>query len=95
MITNELYDQARASVCFRYKGREVPPTRFVAIGQGLYGQKLHVGHYGDIGRTVLEIEKHVAEQGYRIIGDRRDIYVNPPECNPVQKWQTIVRVPIG
>ncbi|MDF2714549.1 MAG: hypothetical protein K0R28_1474 [Paenibacillus sp.] len=95
LITHELYDEARASVCSRYKGQEVPPTRFVAIEQGLCAQKLHIGHYGDIGRTVLGIEKHVAEQGYRIIGDRRDVYVNLPECNPVEKWQTIVRVPIG
>jgi hypothetical protein len=95
LITIDLYEQARASVCAHYREQDVPRTRFVSVVQGLCAQKLHVGHYTDTWRTLREIEAHVEEQGYRITGDRREVYLNQPGCNPVEKWQTIVRVPIG
>ncbi|WP_158301605.1 GyrI-like domain-containing protein [Paenibacillus mesophilus] len=95
LITFELYEQARASVCARYKEQEVPETRFVGMEQGLCAQKLHVGPYRETWRTLREIEAHVEERGYRITGDRREVYLNQPGCNPTEKWQTIVRVPIG
>jgi hypothetical protein len=94
LITIDLYEEARRSFENNYKDSPAPRTEFVSIDQGLCAQKLHVGPYRDTLKTLDEMERQVSEQGYRIAGDHREIYLNPPVCNPVERWQTIVRVPL-
>ncbi|WP_409342513.1 hypothetical protein [Paenibacillus sp. MBLB4367] len=53
-----------------------------------------VGHYDDTEKTAQEIVSHISDMGYRVKGKTREIYLNQSNWNPVEKWQTIVRVPI-
>jgi hypothetical protein len=91
-ITFDFYEEARRSFAVNYKDSPAPLTDFVSINQGLCAQKLHYGPYRDTGKTLADIEQYVSELGYRIVGDRREIFLNPPMCNPIERWQTIVRV---
>jgi hypothetical protein len=94
LITINLYEEARRSFERNYKDSQAPQTEFVSIDQGLCAQKLHVGPYRETLKTLAVIERQVSELGYRIAGDHREIYLNLPVCNPVERWQTIVRVPL-
>lgn len=96
LIDYSLYEEARANVEKRYKNEIVPETKFVAMPQRLCVQRLHMGPYRETGRTVERIVEDIREQGYRVNGDRYEIYVNPPECQPTpNQWKTIVRMPVS
>ncbi|MFE5320324.1 GyrI-like domain-containing protein [Paenibacillus sp. NPDC056579] len=94
-ITQEMFDVAKAHVSKQLRGRPNPETRFIGAGSALCAQKLHVGHYRDTQTTVQEITAFVEEQGYRVKGNRTEIYLTPPmQCHPPETWRTIVRVEI-
>lgn len=94
-ITLEIYEEARANVEKNLRGQTVPRTKFVGEEFTMCAQKLHVGHYRDTLSTLQEIEDHIEEQGYRIKGNRREIYLTPAmQCHLPETWKTIVRVDI-
>ncbi|GGG68509.1 hypothetical protein [Paenibacillus radicis (ex Gao et al. 2016)] len=94
-ITSEIYEEARANVEKNLRGQTVPKTKFVVEDSTISAQKLHVGHYQDTLLTLQEIENYTEEQGYRIKGNRREIYLTPAmQCHLPETWKTIVRVEI-
>ncbi len=90
----ETFQEAIRNVRTKNKKVEFTEPSFVRISQGLCAQKLHLGHYEDTNKTAHEIHSYISEMGYIVRGERREIYLNPPNWNPVEKWQTIVRIPI-
>lgn len=95
-ITVEMFEEARARVQRNLRRNDIPETKFIGAKSVLCAQKLHVGHYRDTQITLQEIYDFVKEQGYKVKGNRREIYLNPAmaECHPPESWQTIVRVDI-
>lgn len=94
-ITLEIYEDARAKVEKNLRGQKIPETKFIVEESIMCAQKLHVGHYRDTQTTLQEIEKFIEEQGYRIKGNRREIYLTPAmQCHLPETWKTIVRVEI-
>lgn len=93
-VDEAMFQEAIGNVKAKNKKVDFLEPAFQRISQGLCAQKLHFGHYDDTEKTVQEIVKHISEKGYIVRGKTREIYLNPPNWNPVEKWQTIVRVPI-
>lgn len=94
-ITSEvLFQEALQNVRNKNKQVDFTVPRFEKVSQGLCAQKLHFGHYRDTEKTVQEIVNHITEKGFHVRGPIREIYMNVPGWNPVENWQTIVRVPI-
>jgi hypothetical protein len=93
-INQELVDEAIHNVRVRNKGVDFTAPAFKRMSQGLCAHTLHLGHYNEIVSTESKIINTVGSQGYRSRGETREIYMNPPNWNPVEKWQTIVRIPI-
>lgn len=94
IITFDMYEQARAYVCKKYKNiQTVPETNLVQMEQGMCAQMLHHGYHKDSYKTFDEIKEYVNHNGFKIRGDRREILVNWCSPNP-DRWTTIVRVPI-
>lgn len=94
LVDEETFQEAIRNVRAKNKKVDFTEPSFQRISQGLCVQKLHLGHYDDTNITAHEIQSHVSEKGYLVKGETREIYLNPPNWNPVEKWQTIVRVPI-
>lgn len=95
LVDRAMYQEARHCVEERYRKESVPETSLVVISQGLSVQMLHVGHYREVGRTIEAIHAFTAANGYEICGDRRQIYVNAPDCYPTpDRWESIVRFPV-
>lgn len=93
-IDELLVDEAIHNVRIKNKGVEFLVPSFRRISQKLCAHTLHLGHYDEIVNTEDHIIKTVSSQGFRSRGKTREIYMNPPTWNPVEKWQTIVRIPI-
>ncbi|WP_337589423.1 GyrI-like domain-containing protein [Paenibacillus contaminans] len=93
-IDQLLVDEAIRNVRIKNKGVEFLAPSFRRISQRLCAHTLHLGHYDEIANTEDHIIKTVSSQGFRSRGKTREIYMNPPTWNPVEKWQTIVRIPI-
>lgn len=94
-INMEIYEEARTKVEKNLRGQKIPETKFIGVESILCAQKLHVGHYRDTQSTFKEIEDYVKEQGLRIKGDRREIYLTPAMmCHLPETWKTIVRVEV-
>jgi hypothetical protein len=54
----DVYEEARKLIEKRYKDTYVPRTSLRRIKQGLYLQKLHVGHYRDYERTLQDLIRY-------------------------------------
>jgi hypothetical protein len=95
LIDFNMYDEARKTIVKKYRNVNVPETRLIRIEQGLCLQKLHVGHYRDSERTFYELLDYAESKGYKVIGDRREIYLNQPMCQPSpDSWETIIRIQV-
>ncbi|XEC95899.1 GyrI-like domain-containing protein [Paenibacillus tarimensis] len=93
-INQLLVDEAVHNVRNKNKGVDLCVPSFKRISQGVCAHTLHLGHYDKIASTESKIINTVGSQGYRCRGETREIYMNHPNMNLVEKWQTIVRVPI-
>ncbi|MDF2571678.1 MAG: hypothetical protein K0R55_3282 [Sporomusa sp.] len=94
-ITVEIFEEAKACVQRNLRNK-IPQIKFIGANSILCAQKLHVGHYRDTQQTLQEINSFVKEQGYKVKGNRREIYLTPAmaDCHPPDSWKTIVRVEI-
>jgi hypothetical protein len=94
-ITWDMFEEAKYRAANNLRGTNVPVTRLVGTESVLCAQKLHVGHYRDTHSTYEQIAAYVEQQGYRVAGDRREIYLTPAmQCHAPETWRTIVLVEI-
>ncbi|WP_337102601.1 GyrI-like domain-containing protein [Paenibacillus sp. YIM B09110] len=96
-ITVEMFEEARTCVQRNLRNNMLPETKLIGVKSVLCAQKLHIGHYRDTQITLQEIYDFVEEQGYKVKGNHREIYLTPAmaDCHPPETWKTIVRVEIG
>ncbi|SEC18268.1 GyrI-like domain-containing protein [Paenibacillus sp. GP183] len=94
-ITVEIFEEAKACVQRNLRNK-IPQIKFISANSALCAQKLHVGHYRDTHLTLQEINNFAKEQGYKVKGNRREIYLTPAMADiyPPESWKTIVRVEI-
>jgi hypothetical protein len=94
-ITKEMYEEAKFRVEKKMSKENLPIINFLDEKATLCAHKLHVGHYKDTKNTLQEIKDYVENQGCKIKGDHREIYLTPAmDCHPSETWKTIVRVEI-
>jgi hypothetical protein len=93
IIDESMFNEAIIELEQRKRSVKVP-VRFETVEQGLCAQILHMGSYHEIDRTLETLYAHLDKNGYQPRGKRREIYINQPFCNPPEKLQTIVRLPI-
>ncbi|BBH24422.1 hypothetical protein Back11_57670 [Paenibacillus baekrokdamisoli] len=94
-IDYEIYDEARKSIEKKYRNENIPETKLQRIEQGLCIQKLHKGHYRETERTLNDLINYAKSNGFEVVGERRELYLNQPMCHPTpDKWETIVRVQV-
>ncbi len=94
-MTWDLFDEAIYRAANNLRGTNVPVTRLVGAESVLCAQKLHVGHYRDTHSTYEQIATYVEQLGYRVAGERREIYLTPAmQSHAPETWRTIVQVAI-
>ena len=74
------------------------PAEFLMVDEGLCVQIMHTGSYDDEPRSVAEMDRFLAENGYRNdFSDTRthhEIYLSDPRKVPGEKRRTVIRHPV-
>ncbi|WP_461476346.1 MerR family transcriptional regulator [Microbacterium sp. HJ5] len=55
----------------------------------------HRGDMPSIGRSWMALMERVADDGYRIVGPTREVYVHAPDDRPQSEWVTELVAPVG
>ena len=76
------------------KGDEVSNVKLEAIKEGRCVQMLHVGPYGEEGKTISQMMEHARAQGQFFSGRHHEIYLSDPRRVPAARLRTILRHPV-
>ncbi|NMB19396.1 MAG: transcriptional regulator [Firmicutes bacterium] len=97
-VTEEDFLWAKEEATRKKKKLDVSSVEFLAIDEGLCVQMMHLGPYDDEPRTVAEMDRYIAEQGYeQDFSDTRmhhEIYLSDPRKVQPEKYRTVIRHPI-
>lgn len=79
--------------------KEVPvyahPVEMEWLNEGLCAQILHLGSYEAEAPTLQVLHQFVHDQGYRLSGYHKEIYLNDPRKTAEEKLRTIIRYPVS
>jgi len=76
------------------KGDEVSNVKLETIKEGKCVQMLHVGPYGEEGKTISQMMEHAHAQGLGFSGRHHEIYLSDPRRVPAARLRTILRHPV-
>ncbi len=82
----------------KLRDKKNPPgldrARREVVTDGLSAQFLYFGPYSGEAPYIAEMHRFVTENGYRLRGRHREIYMSNPQRVPQEKLKTIIRHPI-
>lgn len=76
------------------KGDEASGVKLETIKEGKCVQMLHVGPYGDEGKTVCQMMEHARAHGLDFSGRHHEIYLSDPRRALAARLRTILRHPL-
>lgn len=94
-ITPEMVTQATAEVAKKKNPVALPLVRFERFAEGKAAQTLHIGPFTEEGPTIERVHAQIATAGSQRIGKHHEIYLSDLRRTAPEKWQTIVRQPLG
>ena len=69
--------------------------KFELIKEGMCAQILHLGSYDEEGPNIEKLHAFIDEQGYKISGYHKEIYLNDPRRVAPEKLKTIIRYQVS
>jgi hypothetical protein len=63
--------------------------------EGCVAQILHIGPYADEARTVVRLQREIAERGLEMRGCHHEIYVSDPSRTAPDRLKTVIRQPVN
>jgi hypothetical protein len=94
-VTKTMFEDAAAKAAAKKKELPVNKLRFEKCKDGLSAQLLHTGPFSDEGINIQKMHEFIKEQGYKIRGKHREIYLNNFLRVKPEKLKTILRQPAG
>jgi hypothetical protein len=76
------------------KGDHADRVRLERIAEGKCVQMLHVGPYGEEGKTICQMMEHARAKGLDFSGRHHEIYLSDPRRVPAARLRTILRHPV-
>lgn len=79
------------------KRKELPllnALRFETMEEGLCAQILYIGPYDDEPSTIAKLHLFIKDNGYKLHGKHREIYLNDARRTAPEKLKTIIRQPM-
>jgi hypothetical protein len=90
-ITKEMFKEAVAKAGEKKKDLPLKNLRFEKFKEGLSAQLLHTGPFSEEGPNIQRLHDFIKEQGYKIDGKHREIYLNNFLKVKLEKMKTILR----
>ncbi len=94
LVTPEIYKEAFENVAKKKDLPALPKLRFEAMKDGLAAQIMYVGPYNEEPPTIVKLHNYIKENGYKLTGKHREIYLNDMRKTAPEKLKTIIRQPI-
>ncbi|MDR3693942.1 GyrI-like domain-containing protein [Mucilaginibacter sp.] len=93
-ITNEVIEQAKQQAGRRKALPRLNNLRLESMEEGLCAQLLHTGPYSAEGPNILKLHAFIKENGYKLHGKHREIYLSDMRRTAPEKLKTIIRQPV-
>ncbi len=93
-ITDNMFAEAAATAAKKKAYPLIKAVKRETMEEGLCAQILHIGPYSTEPPTVAKLHEFIKENGYRLTGKHREIYMNDMRRTAPERLKTIIRQPI-
>ena len=93
-IDETLFEEAREKFRRKKDTQGLDKARLEILTDGLSAQFLYLGPYSGEAPFIALMHRTAEEQGYRLRGRHREIYLNSPQRTAPEKLKTIIRQPV-
>ena len=94
-VNKKLFEEALMKAAEKKKGLPLEKLRFEKTADGMSAQLLHTGPFSEEGPNIQRMHEFIEEQGYKIQGKHREIYLNNFLKVKPEKMKTILRQPVA
>jgi hypothetical protein len=94
-ITNTDVEVARQQLMAKKEVILLPMVRLEMMDEGACMQILHIGSFSEEPPTIQKLHQFIKEQGYRLRGKHREIYLSDMRRTAPEKLKTIIRQPVS
>lgn len=93
-ITKDMFEDALSKAVDKKKGLPFGKLRMEKFTEGASAQLLHTGPFSEEGPNIQRLHQFIKEQGKKIRGKHREIYLNNFLKVKPEKLKTIIRQPV-
>jgi hypothetical protein len=94
LVTEDIYEKALEEVKEKKDLKSLPKLRFESHEDELSAQIMHLGPYSEEALTIDKLHKFIKENGYKLRGKHREIYLSDMRRTAPEKLKTIIRQPM-
>lgn len=94
LITKKMVKEATAQVKEKKNPVALPLVRFESFKEGKAAQTLHVGPFSEEGPTVERVHQFIEENGSKLRGKHREIYLSDFRRAAPENLKTVIRQPM-
>jgi hypothetical protein len=94
LVTPSLVEEARKQLSLKKEVPMLQNVRLEKMAEGTCAQILHIGPYSAEGPTIEKLHNFIADEGYKLHGTHREIYLSDMRRTAQEKLKTIIRQPI-
>ena len=93
-VTKDLVAEATAQVTKKKGVAMLENVRCAAMEEGICAQVLYIGPYNEEPPTIVKLHEFITQNGYKLHGRHREIYLNDMRRTAPEKLKTIIRQPM-
>lgn len=94
LITSKMVEAAKEQVRKKKGLAMIDAVRLETMNEGLCAHILHTGPYSNEAATIANLHGFIKDNGYKLRGKHREIYLNDMRRTAPEKLKTIIRQPI-
>lgn len=94
VVTKSIIDKAIKDVKVKKKLPALDKIRFEEFTDGLSAQIMHIGPYSEEQPTIDKLHEHIKDNGFKLTGKHREIYLSDVNKTDPEKLRTVIRQPI-
>lgn len=93
-IDEKAFDEAKAILKEKKNPPDLDKAQFESMEDGLSVQVKYIGPYSQEAATIANMHHYAEEQGYKLRGYHREVYLSDPRRTEPDKLKTIIRHPL-
>ena len=93
-VTKKMFSEAVEKAALKKKDLPFERLYFDKFKDGVSAQILHTGSFSEEAETIQRMHEYIKEQGYKVRGKHREIYLNNFLKVKPEKMKTILRQPV-